>query len=191
MKKAKVLNDKLKMTAVFVAGLAVATLGWWQSDRLNLAFGSEAGINEIRGGIAAPTEKCSPGDKLVETRRYDGCKVVVSVPRCNPNRRYIVPTKTKNGRGVTTFASPVKGSREEVSYEKVTEEKTVEFKSEYDRVSGQVESLKRSMPIPDLPNNKDYQDALKYKKELDTMTKRCMPVPTITKPGTTQKPVAR
>jgi hypothetical protein len=188
MKKAKVLHDKLKMTAVFVAGLAVATLGWWQSDRLNLAFGSEAGINEIRGGIAAPTEKCSPGDKLVETRRYDGCKVVVSLPRCNANRRYVVPTKTKGGRGVATFASPVKGSREEISYEKITEEKTVEFKPEYDRITKEVDSMKKKLP----PTDPDYQAALKYKKELDNMTKRCMPVPTITKPVMqNQKPVAR
>jgi hypothetical protein len=190
MKKAKVLNDKLKMTAVFVAGLAVATLGWWQSDRLNLAFGSEAGINEIRGGIAAPRnpEKCSPGDKLVETRRYDGCKVIVSMPRCNANRRYVVPTKTKGGSGMVTYASPVKGGREEISYEKVSEEKTVEFAPELDRVTKEVDQLKKTKPVSD----PDYQAALKYKKELDGMTKRCMPVPTITKPVMqNQKPVAR
>jgi hypothetical protein len=187
MKKAKVLNDKLKMTAVFVAGLAVATLGWWQSDRLNLAFGSEAGINEIRGGITAPKQTCSPADKLVETRRYDGCKIVVNTPRCNPTRRYVVPTKTKGGTGITTFAAPVKGGREEISYEKISEEKTVEFKSEYDRVTKDIDSMKKKLP----PTDPDYQEALKYKKELDNMTKRCMPVQTITKPGASSKPVAR
>lgn len=176
MKKVSSLNSTLKMLSVFVAGLAVATLGWWQSDRLNLSFGTGSAIDEVRYGFnTAPNERCNPGDKEQVVRKYDECKIATTTTRCNPSRRYVVPTKTKNGVGVTTYMVPVRNSREEIAYGKVVEDKKVEFKSEFDRVTTEISKMKRVIPSTELNKSVDYQEYLKYKKELDGMAKRCLP----------------
>ncbi len=207
MKVVKKNNSKLKLAAVFVAGLAVATLGWWQSDRLNLAFGSSAGINQvIEGGegsgwnnFRAPG-KCLPTDKMEVMRKYDGCNVLATVTRCNPNRKYIVNTKTRSGGGMIAYSVPTKGAREEVSYEKVAEDKKMDVKSEYERTTQEIDLLKKSRSEKELSNDKDYQEKVNYKKELEPVMRRCLPVQTIGKPVrpdtgmkplTSSKPVAK
>lgn len=199
MKKANVVNTKFKMAAVFVAGLAVATLGWWQSDRLNLAFGSSAGINQVieggeGGSFRYDPRQCRPTDKQEIVRKYDGCNVMATVTRCNPNRRYIVNTKTRSGGGMISYSVPTKGAREEVSYTKVSEDKKMDVKSEYDRTNQELDLLKKSRSESELSKDRDYQDKIAYKKELEPILRRCMPVQTIGKPAypTVQvKPVAK
>ena len=200
MKVVKKSNSKLKTAAVFLAGVAVATLGWWQSDRLNLAFGTSAGINQvIEGGedsnFRKDPRRCSPTDRQEVIRKYDGCNVMATVTRCNPNRKYIMNTKTRSGGGMVSYSVPTKGAREEITYEKLSEEKKMDVKSEYDRTTQEIDLLKKSRSQSDLSKDKDYQDKIAYKKELEPIVRRCMPVQTIGKPVSTPvgsaRPVAR
>lgn len=189
MKKISHMQMNLKMLAIFVAGVAVATLGWWQSNRLNLAFGSEAGINEVRGesnGIVSG-KNCSPSDRPVISRKYDGCNMTITMTKCNPNRRYVTYAKTKSGVSTWTFSAPVKGAREEVTYTSMVEDKKLEVRPELDRVKLELDKMKNIKPVKELAKDQEYLTQYTYMKELENASRKCAP----NMPTTQQKPVAR
>ena len=105
------LSSNLKFLAVFTAGLLVATLGWYYSDRLDIAFGQAAGINMIgRGGESGMFDKCNPNDPPKLSRKIDGCNVVTTTQVCQPNTKYRYFERTKSGARIVESDTQKRGS---------------------------------------------------------------------------------
>ncbi|MFH2086012.1 MAG: hypothetical protein ABII21_04480 [bacterium] len=170
MKKIKSHNAyTIKLVAVFVAGLAVATLIWWQSDRLDLAFGASADINKIQMGDYRKVmqSECGPGSKPKVTRKINGCEIVAATTTCTPIQSYISVRKTKSGIQTAISDRKIARSQEQVTYKEGLEERHNALKEEANQVRSQIASMQKGRRFADLTKDSDYQEKVAWQKELD------------------------
>lgn len=173
VKKVGSLNPKL--LAVFVAGLAVATLAWWYSDRLDLAFGADAGINMIafdKTGASTPARECGPGERPQISRQFDGCNVVTTTASCTPIKSYLSYRKTRTGYSAAISERMSKRAVEQIAYKKQQTEERRTMMEERQKINDEIAQLKRERPQLELQRDQNYLEKLSAQREIDLAARR-------------------
>lgn len=175
-------SQTIKLVAVFVAGLAVATLGWYYSDRLNIAFGKSSDINQIgenmgwRGGKPVTGfAPCNPGEKPKIIRTIDGCEVVTVTQSCSPNKKYVNYERTRSGVRLVESDTPKRGSTAVTKYDLTSQQIKKNINQELIDADKQLNDYKRGKSMDGISYDEYYNNLLSMRNEIKVMSTKIDP----------------
>lgn len=171
-------SNQFKLTAVFLAGFAVATLGWYYSDRLNIAFGRSADIDLIQldpGHSPVGPRECMPGNKTDVVRTLDGCDLVTHTTSCLPVRKYINYVRTHSGVHSYESDAPRRGSHAITRYLTSTHDEKHNIQDELADAAHQVEQYSHGKSMSALAQDAHYQELVTAHKEIKALGGKVIP----------------
>ena len=179
MKKTRAsYSNNVKMIAVFVAGLAVATLGWYYSDRLNVAFGRSADIDVIgvmKDDPTPPVANCKPGDKPHTVRRLEGCELITQTVSCLPVQRYLNTVKTHTGAAMYESTIPKRFSKPITKYETATHIKLSLIEKELSSLDSQIAEYRKTKPASALAKDDLFRELTASQLEVRELRRKMVP----------------
>ena len=187
-KQAYSVKQNIKLVGVFIAGLAVASLGWYYSDRLDIAFGQPSEINIIgqnmgwKGGTpSVGFAPCSPNDRPKIMKKLDGCQVITTTQSCAPYKKYIEYQKTRSGMRMIESDKATRRSVAITKYDVLTSpEIKKDINQDVTETEKNIQTYKMSRPVTELTRDENYQNMLKTREELKkmqlTVGLKCRPV---------------